>query len=83
MTTLPLSELKKQHHGYIARLRGGRSLRQRLSAIGILKGQPVSLKASTLWGGPRVYTIGHHQFCLRKDEASLIDVQLEDSGDRD
>jgi len=79
MTALPLSELKKQQVGKILKLRGPRALRQRLAAIGILRGQPVSLKAATLWGGPRVYRIGQHQFCLRRAEASQIDVVLEDA----
>ena len=81
MACVPLSEMNKQHSGQILRLRGSRSLRQRLAAIGILKGQPVSLKATTLWGGSRVYTIGQHQYCLRHEEACQIEVQLADIAD--
>lgn len=78
MTSLPLDKLQKQQVGTIHKLRGSRALRQRLAAIGILKGLPVSLKASTPWKGPRVYRIGQHQFCLRPAEASQIEVVLED-----
>jgi Fe2+ transport system protein FeoA len=81
MTCVPLSDIRKQHSGQILRLRGSRALRQRLAAIGILKGQPVALKAATLWGGPRVYIIGQHQYCLRHEEASQIDVQLTEIAD--
>lgn len=78
MTALPLNELQHQQVATIYQLKGSRALRQRLAAIGILKGQPVSVKASTPWNGPRVYRIGQHQFCLRPAEACQIEVVLAD-----
>jgi Fe2+ transport system protein FeoA len=53
-------------------------LRQRLAALGILRGQRVELRTKSLWGDPRAYRIGNQQFCLRNAEAQHIWIQLQD-----
>ena len=74
---ITLSELKPKQKAHIVRLHGSAVLRQRLTALGILKGQPVEVKASTLWGDPRAYTIGYQQFCLRNSEADCVEISVE------
>lgn len=73
-----LTDLKARQVALISALEGPQTLRQRLVALGILRGQRVELRARTLWGDPRAYLIGNQQFCLRNAEAQYIRIQLQD-----
>lgn len=72
-----LTDLQPRQKALITVLDGPQTLRQRLAALGILRGQSVELRAKTLWGDPRAYLIGGQQFCLRNVEARYIRVQLQ------
>jgi len=74
---MTLCDLKPEHRARISGLSGPHALRQRFAALGILRGQPVSLHALTFWGSPRAYTIGQQQLCLRNKEACCIEVELQ------
>ncbi|MET4163294.1 ferrous iron transport protein A [Marinobacterium sp. MBR-111] len=73
-----LTDLKAQQVALILALDGPQSLRQRLAALGILRGQRVELRTKSLWGDPRAYRIGNQKFCLRNAEAQHIWIQLQD-----
>lgn len=73
-----LTELQPRQQARIVALQGPQALRQRLAALGILRGQRVELCAKSLWGDPRAYLIGGQQFCLRNAEACHIRIQLHD-----
>lgn len=53
---------------------GSDALRQRLAALGVLRGQSIQLAAIAPWGNPRVYRLGRQQICLRNEEAVCIEV---------
>ncbi len=73
-----LTDLQARQVARISALEGPQALRQRLAALGVLRGQRVELSAKTLWGDPRAYLIGSQQFCLRNAEAKYIRIQLQD-----
>lgn len=72
-----LTQLKFRQVAIIRALGGPPPLRQRLAALGILRGQRVELSANTLWGDPRAYRIGGQQFCLRNADAHFIGIELQ------
>jgi len=75
--SMTLIELKARQQAKIMSIAGPESLRQRLVALGVLKGLQVSVAATSLLGNPRVYCIGKQQICLRTKEASHIQVELQ------
>ncbi|WP_299197707.1 FeoA family protein [uncultured Amphritea sp.] len=74
---MTLIELKTRQQAKIMSIAGPESLRQRLVALGVLKGLQVSVAATSLLGNPRVYFIGKQQICLRTEEAGYIQVELQ------
>ncbi|MBU2963970.1 FeoA family protein [Amphritea sp. 2_MG-2023] len=74
---MTLIELKSRQQARIKTIAGPEALRQRLVALGVLKGLKVSVAATSLLGNPRVYAIGKQQICLRSKEASHIEVELQ------
>lgn len=73
---MTLIDVQKKQTGRILAIKGPDNLRQRLTALGVLRGQKVRLSASTLWGDPRTYAIGRQQICLRNDDARMVEVEL-------
>lgn len=73
---MQLTDLKTRQQARIFTISGPDALRQRLVALGVLKGLPISVAATSLSGNPRVYTIGKQKICLRSEEASHIQVEL-------
>lgn len=73
---MKLTQLSAKQSGRIARLTGSDALRQRLVALGVLRGQPISVAATSLWGNPKSYRIGLQQICLRDEDAACIEVEL-------
>ncbi|WP_417227659.1 FeoA family protein [Amphritea sp.] len=74
---MTLIELKTRQQARIKTIAGPDALRQRLVALGVLKGLKVTVAATSLLGNPRVYSIGKQQICLRSKEASHIEVELQ------
>ncbi|MDO6563621.1 FeoA family protein [Amphritea sp. 1_MG-2023] len=77
---MTLPELKTRQQAIIKTIAGPEPLRQRLVALGVLKGLNISVAATSLLGNPRVYSIGKQQICLRSKEASYIEVELQSNG---
>lgn len=73
---MTLADVAKKQICRITAIKGPDNLRQRLTALGVLRGQPVRLSANTLWGNPRTYAIGRQQICLRNEDAAMIEVAL-------
>jgi len=74
---MTLLELKARHQARVKAIAGPEALRQRLVALGVLKGLQVSVAATSLLGNPRIYCIGKQQICLRSKEAGHIEVELQ------
>lgn len=74
---MTLIELNTHQQARIKSIAGPGALRQRLVALGVLKGLIVSVAATSLLGNPRVYSIGKQQICLRSKEASYIEVEVQ------
>jgi len=70
-----LADLKSGDEGIIASLTGDTLSKQRLSAMGIVKGVEVKVGYSSLFGDPRTYTIKGYTICMRKTEAQKINLQ--------
>jgi ferrous iron transport protein A len=73
---MTLTDVTKKQSYRIVAIKGPDALRQRLTALGVLRGQKVRLSASTLWGNPRTYAIGRQQICLRNEDATMVEVEL-------
>ncbi|MBN0989042.1 MULTISPECIES: FeoA family protein [Amphritea] len=74
---MTLTQLKARQQARIKAIAGPEPLRQRLVALGVLKGLQVSVSATSLLGNPRIYFIGKQQICLRSAEAGYIEVELQ------
>lgn len=72
---MTLTDINKHRTYRITSISGPDELRQRLTALGMLRGQKVRLRASTLWGDPRTYAVGRQQICLRNDDAQYVAVE--------
>ena len=73
---MTLTDVAKKQTCRILAIKGPDNLRQRLTALGVLRGQRVRLSANTLWGNPRTYAIGRQQICLRNEDAVMVEVEL-------
>ncbi|MBQ0756038.1 MAG: ferrous iron transport protein A [Amphritea sp.] len=74
---MTLTKLSRKQKAKIKALTGPEPLRQRLVALGVLRGLQVSVAATSLLGNPRTYYIGKQQICLRNEEAGYIEVELQ------
>ncbi len=72
---MTLTDVTKKQTCRIRAISGPDALRQRLTALGVMRGQKVRLSASTLWGNPRTYAIGRQQICLRNEDACMVEVE--------
>ncbi len=73
---MTLTDVAKKQTCRILAIKGPDNLRQRLTALGVLRGQRVRLSANTLWGNPRTYAVGRQQICLRNEDAVMVEVEL-------
>lgn len=71
-----LTQLSSRQRARITRITGADALRQRLVALGVLRGLSISVGATSLWGNPRTYIIGPQQICLRSEEAGCIEIEV-------
>jgi len=70
-----LSRLKKGQQGEVVRIEGEAELKKRLASMGFLTGVKVVVEHSTLWGGPRTYSVCGCLISLRAAEAENIIVE--------
>ncbi len=73
---MTLTELTSRQRACISIIDGPAPLRQRLVAMGVLRGQQVTLSATSLLGNPRVYCVGRQKICLRREDAACIQIEL-------
>lgn len=74
---MTLAQLNPRQTARITSITGPVALRQRLVALGVLKGHTISVAATSLFGSPRTYSVGKQQVCLRSKEAGYIHVELQ------
>ncbi|MCF8391224.1 MAG: ferrous iron transport protein B [Bacteroidales bacterium] len=69
-----LSELKTNKSGIIVKVRGHGVFRKRISEMGFIKGQKITVIKNAPLADPVQYSIMGYEVSLRKAEASLIEV---------
>ncbi|NOQ24490.1 MAG: ferrous iron transport protein B [Bacteroidales bacterium] len=69
-----LSELKDNEVGYITKIRGRGAFRKRITEMGFVKGQKVTVIKNAPLKDPVEYNIMGYEVSLRISEASLIEV---------
>ena len=74
-----LSDLKIGDEATIATVLGEGKVRRRLFDMGVTPGAKVYLKKKAPLGDPIEVTIRGYELSLRKDEAMLIEVNMEES----
>ena len=75
-----LSDFVIGQSGVIKMVRGEGRVRRRLFDMGATPGASVFLKKKAPLGDPIEINIRGYELTLRKDEASLVDVELDDGG---
>jgi len=73
--TLPLNQLKVGQSGVIARINLSGAARQRLLAMGLVKGETIHVERVAPLGDPIDFVIKDYHLSLRKAEAGEILVQ--------
>ena len=71
---VPLSSLESGESGIIVKLNLGGSVRQRFMAMGLVKGEKVTLERAAPLGDPLEFLVKGYHLSLRKSEASQIIV---------
>ncbi len=74
-----LSELRTRQSGIIVGVKGQGAFRKRVTEMGFIKGQPITVVRNAPLQDPVEYSVMGYQVSLRRSEASLIEVE---SGDR-
>jgi ferrous iron transport protein B len=69
-----LSELTDNEVGYITKIRGRGAFRKRITEMGFVKGQKITVIKNAPLKDPVEYSIMGYEVSLRKSEASLIEV---------
>ncbi|MCK4921524.1 MAG: FeoA domain-containing protein, partial [Bacteroidales bacterium] len=72
-----LSELETNNSGVIVKVRGHGAFRKRISEMGFIKGQKISVIKNAPLADPVQYSIMGYEVSLRKAEAALIEVITE------
>jgi Fe2+ transport system protein FeoA len=75
--TIPLSSLKVGERGVIAKLNFKGAARQRLLAMGLVKGETILVRRIAPLGDPIDFVIKGYDLSLRKSEAAEILVEPE------
>ncbi|MCB8995222.1 MAG: ferrous iron transport protein B [Bacteroidales bacterium] len=73
-----LEELQSKESGIILRVRGEGAFRKRITEMGFIKGQKVTVIKNAPFKDPVEYYIMGYNVSLRRAEAALIDVSPED-----
>ncbi|RIA78542.1 DtxR family Mn-dependent transcriptional regulator/ferrous iron transport protein A [Anaeroplasma bactoclasticum] len=74
-----LNELSVGDSGKIVKVGGEGRLRRRLFDMGVTPGASVYLKKKAPLGDPIEITIRGYELSLRKDEAALVTLEVEDN----
>lgn len=74
---MKLGELEIGETGLIKKVEGEGRLRRRLFDMGVTPGAVVSIKKKAPLGDPIEITIRGYELSLRKDEASLVIMEVE------
>lgn len=69
-----LSQLKDHDKGYITKIRGRGAFRKRITEMGFVKGQKITVVKNAPLKDPVEYRIMGYDLSLRRSEASLIEV---------
>lgn len=75
-----LSDFVIGQSGVIKMVRGEGRVRRRLFDMGVTPGASVFLKKKAPLGDPIEINIRGYELTLRKDEASLVEVELDNGG---
>ncbi len=77
--TMRLSGLKPGANGRITSVdaASGPAIARRLQALGFVPGADVEVRRRAPLGDPTVYVVADYEMCLRRSEASLVRVQVE------
>ena len=74
---LPLSDLRVGESGVIVKMEIKGKARQRFLAMGLIKGETVTVKRVAPLGDPIDFIVKGYHLSLRKSEASEILVEIE------
>lgn len=72
----PLSTLEPGQKARVVEVRGGWGLRQKLSELGLLPGQVVTMSTSSLWRGPIRVQVNSNQVALGRGVARKVFVEV-------
>jgi len=75
---IQLHLLQPGQSAIIARIGGASDLRRRFIEMGIVKGETILIERSAPLGDPIEYYIKGYHLALRKEEAALIEVVVND-----
>ena len=71
-SSVSLDTLQRGQAAVIDELHGGKINKQRLMALGIVRGQEISLEMSAPLNDPRIYAILGYRLSIRNDDAKNI-----------
>ena len=71
-----LDTLKIGETGLVKKVEGDKKIRRRLFDMGVTPGIKVYLKKKAPLGDPIEITIRGYELTLRKDEASMVEIEL-------
>ncbi len=71
---LTLANLHRGETGIIASISGDANIKQRLSSMGLIKGTEIAVEYSSLFGDPRTYLVKGYSICLRRLEATQVEL---------
>lgn len=71
-----LDTLKIGETGLVKKVEGDKKIRRRLFDMGVTPGTKVYLKKKAPLGDPIEITIRGYELTLRKDEASMVEIEL-------
>jgi Fe2+ transport system protein FeoA len=77
---IPLSDLEIGQRAIITKIKFKGATRQRLVAMGFVKGETIFVQKVAPLGDPVDYLIKNYHISLRKDDASNILVEREEEG---
>jgi len=78
---MTLDELKPGQNALISHVVDKGPLAQRLMALGLLEGTPVALLRRALGGDPIEIDVMGYALSLRKNEARLVEIELQQGQD--
>ncbi len=77
-----LSELKNNERGVIVKVKGRGAFRKRITEMGFIKGETVTVIKNAPLKDPIEYSIMGYHISLRRSEASLVEVVTEEEAKR-